>query len=70
MTSDELTAAKDTLQKALYSGMLEVRFGERWIKYQSTADMQKALSDLNNTIATASSGTTPRSMCNFTQFNG
>lgn len=70
MTSDELSAAKDTLQKAIYSGMLEVRFGERWIRYQSTADMQKALSDLNNEIATANAPTTGRSMCNFTQFNG
>jgi uncharacterized protein YukE len=73
MTSDELSAAQDTLQKAIYSGMLEVRFGERWIKYQSTADMQKALADLNNQIANIqaqSSSTTGRSMCNFTQFNG
>jgi hypothetical protein len=70
MTSDELSAAKDTLQKAIYSGMLEVRFGERWVKYQSTGDMQKALSDLNNEITTANAPTSGRSMCNFTQFNG
>lgn len=73
MTVDELSAAKDTLQKAIYSGMLEVRFGDRWVRYQSIPDMQKALSDLKDEITTvqsASSGSTRRSMCNFTQFNG
>jgi uncharacterized protein YukE len=73
MTSDELAAAKETLQKAIYSGMLEVRFGDRWIRYQSTSDMQKALSDINNEIsnvAASATSSTRRGMCNFTQFNG
>lgn len=70
MTSDELATARDNLQKAIYSGALEVRFGDRWIRYQSIPDMQRALGDLNNTIATTGNGTTPRSMCNLGQFNG
>ena len=72
MTIDELNAAKDVLQKAIYSGAMEVRFGERWIRYQSTTDMRQALADLNSQIdaASASPLSPPRSMCNFTQFNG
>lgn len=74
MSSDELLAAKDALQAAIFSGVLEVRFGERWIKYQSLNDMRAALGDLNNEIATVNppSGTPlgPRSMCNLARFNG
>jgi hypothetical protein len=70
MTYDELVAAKNELQKALYSGTLEVRFGERWMKYQSTGDLQKALSDLNNKITTANAPTCGRSMSKLGQFNG
>ena len=70
MTLDELASASDELQKALYSGVLEVRFGDRWIKYQSTADIQKALFDLKSQIATTAAPNTVRSMCNFTIFNG
>jgi hypothetical protein len=70
MTADELQTAKDNLQKAIYSGALEVRFGERWIKFQSTTDMRKALADLNNAIDDISQPGTWRSMSRFAQFNG
>jgi hypothetical protein len=32
--------------------------------------MRKALADLNNEIVKAQASDTPRSMCNFGQFNG
>lgn len=69
MTIDDLNAAKDTLQRAIYSGVLEVRFQDRLVRYQSISEMRQALADLNGAIADAS-GNTPRSMCNFTQFQG
>jgi hypothetical protein len=75
MTIDELNVAKANLQSAIYSGVLEVRFGERWIRYQSLGEMRAALGDLNNEITTvntlnASPLSGPRSMCNFAKFNG
>lgn len=54
----DLQSLRDELEKALYSGALEVRFGDRWIKYQTTDDMRKALADLNNKITATSSGST------------
>jgi hypothetical protein len=69
MTLDELTCLRDDLKRAIYSGVLLVRFGEREIRYQSREEMSKALSDLNAEIANF--GVTPsRSMSNFTRFNG
>jgi uncharacterized protein YukE len=74
VTADELAAMKDELQKAIYSGVLEVRFQDRLIKYQTTTEMRRALSDLNSTIDTGGdsggSGTGSRSMSNFARFNG
>lgn len=70
MTLEELLVQRDNLLKNINSGMLEIRFGERWIKNQSTPDMQRALADINNQIAAITSPTATRSMCNFTQFNG
>lgn len=69
MTIDDLNAAKDTLQRAIYSGVLEVRFADRLVRYQSITEMRQALADLNDAIASANS-TCPRSMCNLVQFRG
>lgn len=69
MTIDDLNTAKDTLQRAIYSGVLEVRFGDRLVRYQSITEMRQALADLNDAIASANS-TSPRSMCNLVQFRG
>jgi hypothetical protein len=70
MTLEQLLVQRDELEKNINSGVLEVRFGERWFKYQSTGDMQKALTSLDNRIAVLSSPSGSRSMCNFTEFNG
>jgi uncharacterized protein YukE len=71
MTTTELQNLRDELQRAIYSGALKVRFENREIWYQSTAEMRQALTDLNSEIAkNAATSTSPTSMCNFTQFNG
>lgn len=70
MTLAELITARDDLQKVIDGGIVEVRFGERWIKYQPLTEMRQRLSDLNEQIASASSGSSPRSMCNLTEFKG
>ena len=75
MTIDELNDAKAALQSAIYSGVLEVRFGDRWIRYQSLSDMRAALGDLNNEISTVNAAASdplsgPRSMCTFARFDG
>lgn len=71
MTVTELQDLRNELQRAIYSGALEIRFGDRWIRYQHTADMRQALADLNDQINTATNiaGST-RSMSNFGRFNG
>lgn len=68
-TLDELIAKRSELTNTIYSGIIESRFGERWIKYQASPDQLKALAALDADIAklmTPSGG----SMCNFGQFNG
>lgn len=69
MTLGEMESLRDDLQRAIYSGALEVRFGDRWIKYQHSADMRQALSDLKNDIALAGTNQS-RSMSTFVRFNG
>lgn len=70
MTLDELVTQRDNLEKNINSGMLEVRFGERWIKFQDTGAMQQALTSLDNKIAVLSSPSGSRSMCTLGKFNG
>lgn len=69
MTLEELQCLRDDLKRAIYSGALIVRFGEREIRYQTRAEMSQALSDLNAEIA-GYGVPSSRSMSNFVQFNG
>ena len=50
-TIDELYAQRDALRRTLRSGALEVRHGEKSVKYRTAADLQAALSDVQREIA-------------------
>ena len=43
----ELQAARDTLQRAIFSGVRRVQFTDRSVEYNSVDDMRKALADLD-----------------------
>ena len=56
----ELQAARDTLQRAIFSGVRRVQFTDRSVEYNSVDDMRKALADLDAQIAMAA-GAVPTS---------
>ena len=56
----ELQAARDTLQRAIFSGVRRVQFTDRSVEYNSVDDMRKALADLDAQIAKAA-GAAPSS---------
>jgi len=56
----ELQAMRDTLQRAIFSGALRVKFAEQEVEYTNADDRRKALADIDAAIATAS-GATPSS---------
>ena len=49
----ELQAARDTLQRAIFSGVRRVQFTDRSVEYNSVDEMRKALADLDAQIAKA-----------------
>jgi hypothetical protein len=49
-TLEELQAEKSALESARNSGALRVRHGEKDITYRSVAEINSALSSLNNAI--------------------
>ena len=60
MQLSELLSARDTLQRAIFSGTRRVQFADRAVDYDSIDDKRKALADINAEIAKAS-GPTPSS---------
>jgi hypothetical protein len=59
ITTAELQAMRDTLQRAIFSGTLRVQFADRMVEYTSVDDRRKALADIDAAIAKASGATTP-----------
>jgi len=59
MQLSELLSARDTLQRAIFSGTRRVQFADRAVDYDSIDDKRKALADLDTAIAKASGATTP-----------
>ena len=59
MQLSELLSARDTLQRAIFSGTRRVQFADRAVDYDSIDDKRKALADINAEIAKASGATTP-----------
>jgi len=53
MSLSEMQEMLAALETALYQGVLEVRYADKWIKYQSTDSMFKAVRDLKQRIAHA-----------------
>jgi hypothetical protein len=49
-SQSELEAQRDTLRRAIRSGVLVVTHGEKSVKYRSMADLQAALSDVQNEL--------------------
>jgi hypothetical protein len=49
----DLIAQRDALQAARYSGALQIRAGDKWISYRSDAELRRALSDIEQQIASA-----------------
>ena len=56
----ELQTARDTLQRAIFSGVRRVQFTDRSVEYNSVDDMRKALADLDVQLAKAA-GAVPSS---------
>ena len=54
MQLSELLSARDTLQRAIFSGTRRVQFADRAVDYDSIDDKRKALADINAEIAKAS----------------
>ena len=54
MQLSELLSARDTLQRAIFSGTRRVQFADRAVEYDSIDDKRKALADINAEIAKAS----------------
>ena len=54
MQLSELLSARDTLQRAIFSGTRRVQFADRAVDYDSIDDKRKALADINAEIARAS----------------
>ena len=59
MQLSELLSARDTLQRAIFSGTRRVQFADRAVDYDSIDDKRKALAALDAAIAKASGATTP-----------
>ena len=55
----ELQAARDTLQRAIFSGVRRVQFTDRSVEYNSVDEMREALADLDVQIAKAAGVATP-----------
>ena len=56
----ELQSARDTLQRAIFSGVRRVQFTDRSVEYGSVDEMRKALADLDVQIANAAGVVAPR----------
>lgn len=41
----------EKLKKAYYSGVLEVREGDSWLRYQSASSMRRAIEDAENELS-------------------
>ena len=54
MQLSELLSERDTLQRAIFSGIRRVQFADRAVDYDSIDDKRKALADINAEIAKAS----------------
>ncbi len=54
LTVQQLEAMRDKLQTAIFSGQMKVKFGDREVTYQTTADMERALDRLQRQIADTS----------------
>lgn len=52
-TLAELETRRDALQKALDSGVLSLREGDKLVTYRNTLDMRGALADLERRITAA-----------------
>lgn len=61
MTTSELQALRAKLVAALASGTLELRNGDKLIRYQSTSELIQALGALDKEIAVASGTAVTRS---------
>lgn len=61
MTVEELQALRSKLVAAIGSGTLELRNGDKLIRYQSTAEMLQALSAIDKEIAVAGGASVVRS---------
>ena len=53
MQLSELLSARDTLQRAIFSGTRRVQFADRAVDYDSIDDKRKALADIDTSIAQA-----------------
>jgi hypothetical protein len=56
----------DALETAIASGTLEVRYGDKTVRYQSTSDMIKARDLIRDQLS--SSSATPKSRATFASF--
>jgi hypothetical protein len=52
-TTAELLEREAALEKALASGVQEVRHGERFVRYQSAGDIKTALMDVRRQLRSA-----------------
>lgn len=52
-TTEELLAREAALEKALASGVQVVRHGERYVQFQSAADLKAALVDVRRQLRSA-----------------
>ena len=52
----ELQAARDTLQRAIFSGARRVQFTDRSVEYNSVDDMRKALARISHRTGPVSKG--------------
>jgi hypothetical protein len=55
LTSTQLETMKDALQTAMFKGITRVTFQDRTVDYATVGDMRKALSDLNDELASVTS---------------
>ncbi len=59
-TLAQLQTRRDALQKAIDSGVLSLREGDKQVNYRNTADMRGALADLERRITAAGSSVETR----------
>ena len=59
MQLSELLSERDTLQRAIFSGIRRVQFADRAVEYDSIDDKRKALADINAEIAKVSGPVPP-----------